>query len=242
MTEKTTGSTWIDEQRRLCTAGTLVGPWARAFVWRARSLRANGLLPLEIGPSTTWRGARLPNGVACYALRDDHRQWLVDQAVALTNLSKIKGDPIGRCAKHFMDWLIWFWTADGCHPTTFTVRRDGIKHDYRHLHWSDKAAEEINKARRNGTSVSSVVEHEHAVPKRLLIDIIICGRVEAAVALHSFARAALVTKGEHIVLNREFKDKMPLSWNSLDAHADPFARYKDPLVSINLNDPLGIAG
>jgi hypothetical protein len=117
------------------------------------------------------------------------------------------------------------------------VRRDAIKHDYSHLWSTDGARRAVDAAAKSRIRVGSVVEHEHAVPKRILIHLIMSEELSPHDALVRFAHGVLVTNNEHRHLNRYFRADMPLGWDPTSATADPFARYHNAKVNIAVDPP-----
>lgn len=225
-TTVTSGVHWIGELTRLSREDARVGKWAHVLLRRARWLQAKGQLTATIPAATPWQRMVMKQGERCEPLTTAHRDWLVAQATALRALSALKTDCVGSCAGAFLDWIIWFWTADACYPSTYAVRRDGIKYDPEGLWSTEEAQRELDKVRRNGLKVSKVVEHEHAVPKKAMIELIRTGKMQAGDVLSRFGHAVLVTRSEHQRLNQRFRDQMPCDWEPTSETADPFARYR----------------
>jgi hypothetical protein len=232
------GSGWIAELQRRRLQDAAFGQWAHALLGLARKLQARGDLDIDLPAPLKWSSDRRARGETFVALTNEHRDWLVAQADLLKSLSADTSDPVGRCAKYFVDWLIWFWTADGCHPKTLSARRDAIKHDYTHL-WSTPAARDaVDLALKRRSSPGNVVEHEHVVPKRRLISLIMGNQLSTRAVFDRFAHAAIVTTPEHKCLNKHFSDDMPIGWDPTSATADPFARYHAAVVKLIVEPPV----
>lgn len=231
------GRYWLTEMQRVRKHDPTFGHWAHALLGLACKLTAAGTLSIQTPKPERWRGGRLERGERVVPLDSPHHNWLSAQAGLLVELSRRPSDPVGRCAANLIDWIIWFWTADACHPRTLAVRRDAIKHDTTHLCSTAAARQAIVMATADGVPKASVVEHEHAVPKRILIDLMVNRTLSPHDALGRFAKAAVVTKGEHRLLNLRYRDRMPKSWDPTNAAADPFARYRDPEVNLTVDSP-----
>jgi|GEM_PF-1848280 len=227
---------WLAAQPQTRAENPQLGHWAHTFLALAKKLARKGILSSKLEPAPRWQGKRLLRGEMVAPLSERQREWLIDQARLLAEMKRAGRDL--DCARYFVDHLIWFWTADGCHPRSEAVRRDAVKHDHRHIWWSYEARKAIDTARSQGKRISSVVQHEHAVPKKELVNLILGGQLESRAVLERFARAVLVTKEEHLKLNKHFKVGMPGDWDPLNPQADPFARYNHPLVAIKPNPPL----
>ncbi|XXT15361.1 hypothetical protein WME94_34435 [Sorangium sp. So ce429] len=231
------GTRWLAELQRIRAHDATFGHWAHALLGLARKLHAAGTLSVSTPQPPRWRGSRLAPGEANMPLGSCHTNWLVEQASLLADLSDDVGDPVGQTAGFFVDWLIWFWTADACHPRTLTVRRDAIKHDPRHLYSTASARRDISDATARGVRASGVVEHEHAVPKRIVVGLILNRTLSPRDALVRFAKAVIVSKQEHRLLNLHYRESMPPGWNPTNAAADPLARYRDPKITITIDPP-----
>ena len=75
--------------------------------------------------------------------------------------------------------------------------------------------------------------HEHAVPKKLLIDLLLnlpsptTDSVEQM--FQNYCKAAVITRAEDAALNRlGLRSKMPSDWDG----RDPWARYKDAGIAL----------
>ena len=231
------GETWIAELRRLRERDAALGHWAHELLRLARRLHGTGDLRITVAAPLRWRGERLVPGDEYEGLGAPHREWLIAQANLITQLARSGTDPVGVCAAKFIDWIVWFWTADGCHPRSGAVRRDAIKHDPRHLNSTAAARRAIKAAAKAGIRPSSVVEHEHAVPKRVLIRLMLDDGWGARDVLIHFAHAVVVTKDEHRRLNLHYRNDMPEEWEPSARTADAFARYSAPEVGIAIDPP-----
>jgi hypothetical protein len=227
-----TGNQWLLEQQRLATLKSDVAHWAHAFLALARKLRRSGLQLDARVPR--WRFAR-PTGAPYEPLTEVPRAWLIQQATLLLRIARAPDDPLQPFVARFLDWAIWFRIADACYPGTHIVRRDAIKHDFRHHWWTEAAKREADALGHDRRMVASVVQHEHVVPKRLLIRLLMDGTVTAHRVFEQLAVAALVTTGEHAQLNRRFRTCMPDAWDPKAEDADPWARYK--ALGIGLRGP-----
>lgn len=231
------GKEWLARLHGLQQNDRKIGRWADALLTRARKLKDRGLLRADVPEKRAWRGDRRVWGEDWDQLQAEHRDWLAEQARVLKAVSRRSADPVGQCASHFIDWIIWFWTADGCHPRTHCAQRDAIKHDCRYLYSTVEARQRIARARATRVAIPSVVQHEHAVPKRELIELVLGDKMSPYEALERFARAVVVSNAEHELLNRRFRERMPPGWDPTSPSADPFARYH--AVNIIVDSPLG---
>lgn len=245
MEEISDGPAWLEYQRRIRRTEPILGHWSHTYLGLAVKLWNQGRLKTAVLPPSRWASDRKQATHRFGGLLDENKRWLVDQAATLVALSRIPDDPVGLCAKYFLDWTIWYRTADGCHPTTLTVRRDALKYDLRSLWWTPAAGEALERARTAGVAPSKVVEHEHIIPKRVLVGLMLRDEVSVEAAMNSYAMAALVTPAEHKRLNAAFPHSMPAGWTpkragraaSADDDTDAFARYAS--VGLKLNPPLG---
>ncbi len=104
------------------------------------------------------------------------------------------------------DNVLWVWTE-------FEGKYKGCEY------WS-KAALQLGEDEKR-------LVHEHAVPKKILIDMLMQHPSPTADSvrqlLQNYCKAAVITKAEDAVLNRlGLRSKMPSDWD----RKDPWARYK----------------
>lgn len=110
-----------------------------------------------------------------------------------------------------LDNAMWVWSE-------FDGKYDGCKF------WSAEAARLASEKR----------IHDHAVPKKVLMDLLFRVNSPTAESVRCFFEAycfgAVITKAEDEALNRlGLRSKMPTNWNG----KDPWARYKAAGIAIH---------
>lgn len=161
----------------------------------------------------------------CTPLCNNHRLFIAEEIYRLLPTAGNERDPMACAARSLIDYLIWFWTADGVDAVGNAVR-DGIKYDLRHQRHTIQA---LNQWEKNGERGSGL-RHEHAVPKKLLLEHLLTLSTTSVSSVHEiltrFCFAVIVTKEEDELLSKKgFRSRMPSGWNFSTQDCDPLARY-----------------
>jgi hypothetical protein len=92
----------------------------------------------------------------------------------------------------------------------------------------------------------SNLRHEHAVPRKLILERLMVGeplaQAELMALLDRLCLGVVLTREEDAALNAHFRSSMPPHWDIGDPAADAFARYRHPSVGLfpRLHPPRGL--
>lgn len=186
------------------------------------------------------RRRRARQGVKWKPLGEQEKRDLCEWASAFAKRAGEANSPMREVARHLLDSVLWFWTADAIDPSDGCVVRDAIKYDFEHLRYTQAALAQLRINQREHPTRKSRwkdgLQHEHVVPKGYLIRRVLEGDRDAE-SIHEIlsrlCRAAIVTADEHDDL-----PSLPEGWDE----KDPEIRYADnQLLGPGLGDDTGEA-
>jgi hypothetical protein len=180
-------------------------------------------------------------------LGSDQKRYLCDEIARQVSSARDPG--CAAWAVRLIHECFWFWTADGVDGHG-RVGRDKLKYSVDHLWHSEGACGLSREACQRGDAPAvrhqaSNLRHEHAVPRKLILERLMVGeplaQAELLALLERLCLGVVLTREEDAQLNAQFQRSMPPAWDITDPAADVFARYRHPSVGLfpRLHPPRG---
>jgi hypothetical protein len=171
-------------------------------------------------------------------LGSDQKRYLCDEISR--QISSARDPRRAAWAIKLIHECFWFWTADGVDDQG-RVGRDKLKYSVDAL-WHSESVCGLSRTdceRGHPSKVrhpTSNLRHEHAVPRKLILERLLAGaplaQEQLLGLLERLCLGVVLTKDEDAALNAHFQRAMPPAWDIGDPAADPFARYRHPDVAL----------
>lgn len=172
-------------------------------------------------------GGRGPAPAGRVSLPANCKRVIVSELLRLADAAR-GNQPMVPFYRAMMHPLLWTWTADAYDTRNDEIVRDGFKYDFAQLRHTEEA-----HARFVERNSSSGLIHEHAVPRRVLVEHFCAhdlNESSAASLLESECFAVIVTaEQDSNELGGELRSNMPPGWES-GASGNALARYSDLTV------------
>ncbi len=191
------------------------------FGWTTAPIAFNGNCRVDPG------GGRGPAPAGRVSLPANCKRVIVSELLRLADAAR-GNQPMVPFYRAMMHPLLWTWTADAYDTRNDEIVRDGFKYDFAQLRHTEEA-----HARFVERNSSSGLIHEHAVPRRVLVEHFCAHDLDessAASLLESECFAVIVTaEQDSNELGGELRSNMPPGWES-GASGNALARYSDLTV------------
>jgi hypothetical protein len=164
-------------------------------------------------------------------LDENHKRFLAEEISRHINVAADPLHGMHRIARFLVDSLLWCWSADGI-DSDGVARRDLLKYDFNFQRHTTSAALNFDQFGRGG------LRHEHAVPRKSLIELLLHRRATPHETYDLLTRMCfgviITTKQDASIYenNKSLRDGMPfpLKWDTQsDLLLSRYAPFKEEL-------------